>query len=177
MFLFSCVFKQIFQARQWQFRSRWGKTGLDLPHNYSSLVLIGVSPSHMSQQPNGIWQLWMHQTQMQTAAGLATACPWPQGYARLWKAMHSQNLVTVAIHGNPQAPLRHEQMWAVHSSTLLGLSKQWVSQLAGTLRLLIKTIREKFESWHLLLLKEFLHDVLIHLKKIAKFPTEWPKIL
>lgn len=48
VFLFSCVFKQIFQARQWQFRSRWGKTGLDLPHNYSSLVLIGVSPSHVT---------------------------------------------------------------------------------------------------------------------------------
>ena len=57
----------------------------------------------------------------------------PQHAHDLKAAAHSQNLVIlVAIHGNPQAPLRYEQMWAVHSSTLLGLSKQWVSQLPGT---------------------------------------------
>lgn len=52
MFLFSCVFKQIFQARQWQFRSRWGKTGLDLQDNHSSLVFFWIFSK--SQQSNNL---------------------------------------------------------------------------------------------------------------------------
>lgn len=110
VFLFSCVFKQIFQARQWQFRSRWGKTGLDLQHNHSSLVLIGVSRSHnnLTESDNfgctklRCWQLRALPQHAHDLKGLKAM----QGYA-----------LTVAIHGNPwQSPSSPQTRTNVSSS-------------------------------------------------------------